>query len=93
MVHIPKNECYGLAAREAMATGALMIVSSDSGMEEMKNVMPINPKSAEELASTINDLAVISRDERQMRISQGREAIKTNSWEAVSMRFKELFNE
>ena len=91
MVHIPENECYGLAAREAMATGALMIVSRDTGMEELKNVTSINPKSDTELAKTINVLAAISHDERQSRISQGKEEMKTNSWEAVSLRFKDLF--
>lgn len=91
MVHTPKNECYGLAAREAMAAGALMIVSKNTGMEELKNVTSVDPKSETELASAINALAAISGDEQRTRISQGQEAMKTNSWDAVSARFKELF--
>ncbi|MCK5061414.1 glycosyltransferase family 4 protein [Candidatus Parcubacteria bacterium] len=91
-VHIPENECYGLAAREAMAAGALMIVSRDSGMEEMKNAIPVDPKSETELVKAINALATISYGEQQARISQSREAMKTNSWDAVSARFKTLYN-
>ncbi|MFC1678355.1 glycosyltransferase [Patescibacteria group bacterium] len=95
MVHLPENECYGSAACEAMAAGAITVVSRGTAMEDLvcrgECGIAVDPKSEDEIANAIN--SIISKDNSELEAmkAKARQKVKDHTWQKVSSSLKTLF--
>jgi glycosyltransferase involved in cell wall biosynthesis len=82
-------EGFGIPLIEAMASGTLCIVSNTSSLPEIGEQIPIyfDPKSIDSIIESLRQSLELTKEERQNRISDGKNHAKTFSWEKSTRQF------
>ncbi|MCU0679520.1 MAG: glycosyltransferase family 4 protein [Planctomycetes bacterium] len=95
VVNLPPIECYGSVVYEAMARGAVLIVAKGTapGRLALDNQcgIAVDPASERETVNALKFVLDVKNSSalRAMR-EKAKAAVKSHSWEAVSLRFMDL---
>ena len=89
------EEGFGLPLLEAMQAGTLVVTSQTSCLPEIGGLVCeyIDPLSETSLAQGLRRMLLLSDEERQQRIEQGRAWANSFSWQRAAREYLDLFEE